>query len=63
MAGERGQSLADMSLAWALKNPAVASVIIGASKPEQIRDNVNFLQNDTFTDDELKRIDEITRDI
>ncbi len=60
MARERGQSLADMALAWVEKDQIVSSVIIGASKPEQIIDNVRFLKNDSFEKEELKKIDELT---
>ena len=60
LAGERGQSLAQMALAWVYSRKAVTSVLIGASKPEQILDNVGMLKNTAFTEDELKLIDEIS---
>ncbi len=59
LAGERGQSLADMALAWIEKDSEVCSVIIGASRPEQILDNVRFVQQPGFTQEELERIDTI----
>ena len=59
LAQERGQSLAQMALSWILRDGKVTSVLIGASKPEQILDNIGALKNVTFTDGELKRIDEI----
>lgn len=59
LAGERGQSLADMALAWIEKDSDVCSVIIGASRPEQILDNVRFVQQPGFTKEELERIDAI----
>lgn len=59
LAGERGQSLADMALAWIEKDSDVCSVIIGASRPEQILDNVRFVQQPGFTEEELQRIDAI----
>ncbi len=59
LAGERGQSLADMALAWIEKDSEVCSVIIGASRPEQILDNVRFVQQPGFTQEELERIDAI----
>lgn len=59
LAGERGQSLADMALAWIEKDSEVCSVIIGASRPEQILDNVRFVQQPGFTEEELQRIDAI----
>ncbi len=59
LAAERGQSLAEMALAWDLKDGAVTSVLIGASRPEQILDNIDALKNTTFTAAELKQIDTI----
>ncbi len=61
LARERGQSLAQMSLAWVYRNQEVTSVLIGASRPEQILDNVGMLANKDFTDEELHLIDEIVR--
>lgn len=58
---ERGQTLSQMALAWNLRHPAVTSVLIGASKVEQIVENVAALQNLTFSEQELSLIDEITR--
>ncbi len=60
MAQERGQTLAQMALAWNLHHPAVTSVLIGASKIEQIVENVEALQNLVFSEQELQAIDEIT---
>ncbi len=59
LAGKRGQTLAEMALAWNLREPEVASVLIGASRPEQIADNVAALKNLEFSTDELKEIDQI----
>ncbi len=59
VAAARGQSLAQMELAWVLRT--VTSVIIGASRVEQIEDNVAAVGNLDFTDDELWRIGEIAR--
>jgi L-glyceraldehyde 3-phosphate reductase len=59
IADRRGQSLAQMALAWALRIPAMTSVIIGASRVEQLEQNVSALQNLVFTDDELEEIDRI----
>jgi L-glyceraldehyde 3-phosphate reductase len=56
---KRGQSLAEMALAWDLAHPEVTSVLIGASKPSQILDNVKALQNTSFSAEELKEIDDI----
>jgi L-glyceraldehyde 3-phosphate reductase len=58
LASARGQSLAQMALAWALRRPTVTSVLVGASSPEQITQNVAALENLDFTDDELRQIDE-----
>ena len=59
LAVERGQSLAEMALSWILKDGIVTSVLIGASKPSQIIDNIGALRNTKFTEEELKRIDAI----
>jgi L-glyceraldehyde 3-phosphate reductase len=59
MAKERGQSLAQMALAWVLRQPAVTSALIGASKPEQITDNVAIGKNLQFSSSELAQIDKI----
>ena len=58
LAKERGQSLAQMSLAWVLRDGIVTSVLIGASKPQQILDNIQAIENTSFTDEELKFIEE-----
>ena len=47
-----------MALAWILKDDVITSVLVGASKPSQILDNIKALDNTTFTDDELAAIDE-----
>lgn len=59
IARERGESLAGMALAWILRQKAVTSVLIGASKPEQIKDNLKAADAAPFTEEELKRIDRI----
>lgn len=56
LAKERGQSLADMALAWVVRDPAVCSVLIGASRPEQILENVRFLENADFSAEEIEKI-------
>ena len=58
----RGQSLAQMALAWALRNPGVTSVLVGASSVGQLEDNVAALGGLDFTADELNAIDEHARD-
>ena len=59
LAKERNQSLAQMSLAWVLRQPVVTTALIGASKVSQIEDAIGALQNLNFSNDELKSIDEI----
>jgi len=54
---ERGQSLAQMALAWCLRDPAVTSVLIGASRVEQLEDNVKALDSTSFSSAELAAID------
>lgn len=61
IAKERGQSLAQMALSWVLRDGDVTSVLIGASKPEQIRENVKIVEKTSFTKEELDRIDAISR--
>ncbi|MDE5598615.1 MAG: L-glyceraldehyde 3-phosphate reductase [Lachnospiraceae bacterium] len=61
IAENRGQTLAQMALAWILKDGKVTSVLIGASRPEQILDNIKALDNIVFSEEELRRIDEIQR--
>ena len=62
MAQARGQTMAQMALSWLLKDARVTSVLIGASRPEQIEENVRALDNLRFTEDELKRIDQHVAD-
>ena len=59
LARKRGQSLAQMALAWALRLPVVTSALIGASRPEQIKQNVAACTNADFAADELAAIDSI----
>jgi L-glyceraldehyde 3-phosphate reductase len=59
IAQQRQQSLAQMALAWVLKDKRITSVIIGASKPEQVLDSVQCLQNLNFTQEELNQIETI----
>ena len=61
-ARERGQSLAAMALSWLLRRPEVTSVIVGASRPEQLLENLTAIEGPAFTDDELARIDAILAD-
>lgn len=57
IAAQRGQTLAEMALAWVLKDGVVTSALIGASKPAQILQNINALKNTSFTAEELELID------
>ncbi len=59
IAAERGQTLAQMALSWILKDQRVTSVLVGASKPEQLTDSLRCLDNVTFSQQELSLIDEI----
>lgn len=59
LAKKRGQSLAQLSIAWVLRKPAVTSALIGASKVSQIEDAVSALNNLKFSQEELKSIDKI----
>jgi len=59
LAKARGQSLAQMALAWVLRQPAVTSALIGASKVSQIEDNLGAVRNLAFTKEELAAIDHI----
>jgi L-glyceraldehyde 3-phosphate reductase len=58
IAGKRGQTLAQMALAWALRDKRVTTVLIGASRPEQIVENAKALEKPTFTAAELAEIDQ-----
>ncbi len=60
VAQDRGQSLAQMALAWVLKDERITSVLIGASKVEQIKDNLKATENTCFTAEEIELIDNIT---
>ncbi len=61
LAAERGQTLAEMALAWVLRDGIVTSVLVGASKPSQILDNIKAIQNCTFSEEELQMIEEISK--
>lgn len=60
IAQKRGQTLAEMALSWVLKDGIVTSVLIGASKPSQILDNIKAIENTSFTEEELQMIDDIS---
>lgn len=60
LAQARGQSLAQMALAWVLRRPEVTSVLVGASRPEQIADSVGALTHLAFSAEELAAIDAVT---
>ena len=57
----RGQTLAEMALAWLLKEEVITSVLAGASKPSQILYNIKAVENTSFTQDEIETIDRISR--
>ena len=56
---ERGQTLAQMALNWVLRDGVVTSVLIGASKPEQIIENIKIVNGTNFSEEELRKIDSI----
>ena len=58
IAKDRGQTLAEMALAWILRDGVATSVLVGASRPAQILDNIKAIENTSFTADELAAIDE-----
>jgi len=62
IASSRGQTLAQMALAWVLRGGRVTTALIGASKPEQVLDCVGAIENLEFTDDELSEIDHLSND-
>jgi L-glyceraldehyde 3-phosphate reductase len=62
IARRRGQSLAQLALAWVLRNPVVSSTLIGASSVEQLQENLAALDNLDFTPEELSEIDEYATD-
>ena len=59
LAGERGQTLAQMAIAWILRRPEVTTVLVGASRVSQLDNSLAALGCTGFSEDELKRIDEI----
>ncbi|WP_332732462.1 L-glyceraldehyde 3-phosphate reductase [Flavihumibacter sp.] len=59
LAVRRGQSLAQMALSWVAKDPRITSVLIGASRPEQIDDSIRCLENYQFSGDEIRQINDI----
>lgn len=60
LAAQRGQTLAQMALSWLFKDSSVTSVLIGASRPQQILENIRMMENITFTQEELQQIDVIS---
>jgi L-glyceraldehyde 3-phosphate reductase len=61
IAEQRGQTLSQMAISWILKDGAITSVLIGASKASQILENVKALKNTDFSAEEIEKIDKITR--
>ena len=62
IARERGQSLAQLAVSWALRDDRVTSVLLGASSVRQLEDNLGALQNLSFEQSELDAIDEYAKD-
>ena len=63
LAATRGQSLAQMALSWVLKDSDVTSVLIGASRPEQISENVRIVGCVDFSPEELQKIDALSENL
>jgi L-glyceraldehyde 3-phosphate reductase len=61
MAKGRGQTLAQMALAWILRLPGITSALTGSSSVKQVEENVAALKGLEFSEDELRKIDELTR--
>ncbi|MEP7321837.1 MAG: L-glyceraldehyde 3-phosphate reductase [Saprospiraceae bacterium] len=61
LAETRGQNLAQMALAWTMRDKRITTVLIGASKPDQVLDSIRCLENTSFTDVELNRINDILK--
>ncbi|MGA2489031.1 MAG: aldo/keto reductase, partial [Anaerolineales bacterium] len=61
LAGQRGQSLAQMAIAWVLRKPQVTSALVGASSIKQLETNLAALNNLKFTDDELMAIEDVLK--
>jgi L-glyceraldehyde 3-phosphate reductase len=61
IAKQRGQSLSQMAIAWLLKDPRITSVLIGASRPQQITDNLKALSNITFSQAQLSQIEAVLK--
>ena len=61
LAIERGQSIAQMSLAWVVKDPRITSVLIGVSRPDQVSDSIRCLENYSFSPEELDKINNILK--
>lgn len=62
IAQERNQTLAQMALAWVLRDPQVVSVLVGTSRPEQVQENVQALDNLEFSESELARINQFAKE-
>lgn len=61
LAKNRGQKLSQMAVSWLLRNDKITSVLVGASKPEQILENVEAVHKTTFSEDELNEIEKILK--
>ncbi|MEV4080611.1 aldo/keto reductase, partial [Nonomuraea fuscirosea] len=62
LASARGQTVAQLALAWALRDPRITSVLVGASSPEQLEANVAAVDRLDFTDDELATIERAAKE-
>ncbi len=59
MAKARNQTLAQMAIAWVLRKPVITSALVGASRPQQVLDDIQALQNLDFSEEELQAIENI----
>ena len=59
LAAQRGETLAQMALKWVVKDDDVTSVLVGASKPQQILENLKIMEGAGFSEEELRMIDEV----
>lgn len=59
IAAKRGETLAQMALKWVVKDDDVTSVLVGASKPQQILENLKVMEGTGFSEEELRMIDEV----
>lgn len=62
-AGDRGQTLSQLALAWLIANPKVTTVVMGVGSPEHLAENLKCLESHAFTEQEMEAIDRICREV